>query len=109
VEPRDVFVHAILPTAFQLQVKNFLIDYKDVFAWSYKELKGILREICEHKIQLMVDAQLIKQKQYRMNPNYSLKVKEDLDKLLDAGFIYLIQTTQWQSPLVILHKKNGNL
>jgi hypothetical protein len=41
-------------------MKNLLIDYKDVFAWSYKELKGIPREICEHKIQLLANAQPIK-------------------------------------------------
>jgi hypothetical protein len=34
-------------------------EYIDVFAWSYKELKGIPREICEHKIELMVNAQSI--------------------------------------------------
>jgi hypothetical protein len=62
VKPQDVLINAILPTTFQLQVKNLLIDYKDVFVWSYKELKRIPREICEHKIQLMLDAQLIKQK-----------------------------------------------
>jgi hypothetical protein len=65
----------------------------DVFAWNYKDLKGIPREICEHKIDLVANAQPIKQRQYRMNPNYALKVKEDLDKLLDAKFIYLIETT----------------
>jgi hypothetical protein len=90
-------------------VKNLLTNYKNVFAWSYKELKGIPREICEHKIPLMADAQLIKQKEYRMNLNYALKVKEDLDKLLDVGFIYPIETTQWLSPLVIVLKKNGKL
>jgi hypothetical protein len=37
----------------------------------------------------------------KMNPNYALKVREDLDKLLDIGFIYPIETTQWL--------KNGNL
>ncbi len=45
----------------------------------------------------------------KMNPNYALKVREDLDKLLDIGFIYPIETTQWLSPLVIVPKKNGNL
>lgn len=60
MEHQDVLVSAILPTAFQLQVKNLLIDYKYVFAWSYKELKGIPKETCEHKIQLMADAQSIK-------------------------------------------------
>jgi hypothetical protein len=42
----------------------------------------------------MVDAQPIKQRQYKMNLNYALKVREDLDKLLDVGFIYPIETTQ---------------
>jgi len=64
--------------------------YKDVFAWSYKGLKGIPRKVREHKTELMVNVQPIKQKQYRMNPNYALRVREDLDKLLDIGFIYFI-------------------
>jgi len=44
-----------------------------------------------------------------MNPNYTLRIRENLDKLLDVGFIYLIQTTRWLSPLVIVPKKNGRL
>jgi hypothetical protein len=44
-----------------------------------------------------------------MNLNYALKVREDLDKLLDVGFIYPIETTQWLSLLVIVPKKNGKL
>ncbi len=74
-------------------MKNLLFDYKNVFPWSYKEFKKIPTKICEQKIQLMANAQLIKQRQYRMNSNYALKVKEDLDKLLDVGFIYPIETT----------------
>jgi hypothetical protein len=38
------------------------MEYKDVFAWNYKELKGIPREVCEHKIELKVNVQPIKQK-----------------------------------------------
>jgi hypothetical protein len=56
-------------------------------------LKGIPREICEHKIKLVANAQPIIQRKYRMNTNYALKVKKDLDKLLDARFIYPIETT----------------
>jgi hypothetical protein len=72
-------------------------------------LKGIPREICEHKIELVANAQPIKQRQYKMNLNYALKVREDLDKVLDIRFIYPIETTQWLSPLVIVLKKNGKL
>jgi hypothetical protein len=41
-----------------------------------------------------------------MNPYYALRVREDLDKLLDVGFIYLIKTTQWLSPLIMPKKIN---
>jgi hypothetical protein len=44
-----------------------------------------------------------------MNPNYALRIREDLEKLLDVGFIYPIETIQWLSPLVIMPQKNGKL
>ncbi len=101
-DPKEVLINAILPTSFQAQIKQLLLNYHDVFAWSYKDLKRIPREICEHKIELVANAQPIKQRQYRMNLNYALKIKEYLDKLLDTGFIYPIETAQWLSPLVIV-------
>jgi hypothetical protein len=36
----------------------------------------ISSSVCEHKIELVVDGQPIKQRQYKMNPNYALKVKK---------------------------------
>ncbi len=63
-EPKEVLINAILPYVFQAQIKKVLMEYIDVFSWSYKELKGIPREVCEHKIELMVNAQSVKQKQY---------------------------------------------
>ena len=41
--------------------------------------------------------------------NLALKeiVKEELQKLLDAGFIYPIFHNEWVSPLVLVPKKNG--
>jgi hypothetical protein len=47
-------------------------------------------------------------KDNRMNLNYALKVREDLDKLLHTRFIYPIETTQWLFPLVIIPKKMGS-
>ena len=34
-------------------------------------------------------------------------VKEEIQKLLEAGFIYSISDSEWVSPLVIVPKKNG--
>jgi len=44
-----------------------------------------------------------------MNPNYAQRLKKYLDKLLDAEIIFLIEITQWLSPLVIVSKKNNKL
>jgi hypothetical protein len=42
-----------------------------------------------------------------MNPNLREILKEELQKLLNAGFIYPISENEWVSPLVIVPKKNG--
>ena len=44
-----------------------------------------------------------------MNPKYETIVKEEIDKLLDARFIYKIEHTEWISPIVIVTKKNGKI
>jgi len=42
-----------------------------------------------------------------MNPNLREIVKEELQKLLNAWFVYPISDSEWVSPLVIVSKKNG--
>ena len=34
-------------------------------------------------------------------------VKEDIDRLLEAGFIYLVVNSKWVSPIVVVLKKAG--
>jgi hypothetical protein len=55
-DPNEVLINAILPMSFQAQSKRLLVNYRNVFAWSYKDLKGMPREICEHKIELVSNA-----------------------------------------------------
>jgi len=42
-----------------------------------------------------------------MNPTLKDITKEELQKLLDAGFIYPISDSEWVFPLVLVPKKNG--
>ena len=88
---------------------NFFTNEKDAFAWTYRDLKGIPPEVCQHKIVLEEGVKPVRQRQYRMNPKYSLMVKEEIDKLLECKFIYPVPFSEWVSPIVIVPKKNGKI
>jgi hypothetical protein len=44
-----------------------------------------------------------------MNPNYVALVKQDLDKLLNASFIALMEEVNWLLPIVMVSKKNDSM
>ena len=44
-----------------------------------------------------------------MTPKFSLMVKEEIDKLLEAAFIYKVPYGEWVSPIIVVPKKNGKL
>jgi hypothetical protein len=50
-------------------------EFKDVFAWTYKDMKGIPLELTQHKIKLDTSIPLAHQTRYKLNPNYAAIVK----------------------------------
>lgn len=54
----------------------------------------------------MLDLQL---RPYPMNPKYAKIIQEEIEKLIDCGFIYPIEHSKWVSPIVVVPKKNGKL
>jgi hypothetical protein len=89
------------------QYEDLLRKYIHLFAFSYKDLREVMME--QHKIELLRNVKSIKAKQGRWNPRYTAMVKEELDKLLEVGFIRLVETTEWVSLVVLTLKKNGKL
>ena len=55
------------------------------------------------------DAKPSRQRPYTYNDSFANKIKEKIDKLLEAKFIYKIEHTEWVSPIVIVPKKNAKL
>jgi len=49
------------------------------------------------------------QTKYKLNPNYAITIKHDIDKLLTTWFIQLIEEVTWLSPIVVMLKNNGKL
>jgi hypothetical protein len=47
---------------------------------------------------------------YKLNPNYVIVIKQNIDELLIAGFIQIVEEATWLSPIVVVvPKKNGKL
>ena len=84
-----------------------LKEFLDVFAWTPFDLTGIPSKLGEHRIDLIDGSMPIRQRQDRLNPKYSLMVKEEIDRLLEVGFIYPVHNSDWVSPIVVVPKKVG--
>ena len=109
-DPRPAYIaNDLLPEEEELLIKT-LKEYKDVFAWSYRDLKkGVDPDICQHTIPMKEDAKPSKQRPYTYNNNFAKRIKEEIEKLKEAEFIYEIEHTDWVFPIVVVPKKNGKL
>ena len=108
-KPRPVKVAKELPDEEKKAMVALLTDFRDVFAWSYEDMRGLDPQLYQHQIHLSTDAKPVAQRRYRMNPNYAAKVKEEIDKLLRVGFIRPVKQATWLSPIVVVPKKNGRI
>eukprot|EP00253_Pinus_taeda_P016090 PITA_16090 len=104
---RTLKISSSLSPSQEKEMCNLLNRHLDAFTWSYKEMKGVHPSVCTHHIYIKEDCKLVRQPQRRMNLALKNIVKEELQKLLDAGFIYPISDSEWVSPLVLVPKKNG--
>ncbi len=66
-------------------------EFKNVFAWTYKNLKGIPLELAQCRIELVITIPPTHQVRYKLNPNYATTIKQDIDKLLLVGFIEYVE------------------
>ena len=108
-QDKMIFIGEHLTEEESEKLRQLLKEYRDCFAWSYQDLKGISEEVVVHTIPLRADAKPITQRPYRTNPKVAQTIQDELKKLLDVGFIYEIEHSDWVSPIVCVPKKNGKL
>jgi hypothetical protein len=77
------------------------------FPTTFTEMKGIVAELGEMKIPLRPEVRPIRQRPYRLNPIYKQKVKDQIDKMIEAGIIEPVEESEWISLMVVQDKKQG--
>ena len=80
-----------------------------MFAWSYQDMPGLDTDIVVHRLPLREKCMPIKQKLRRVKPEMLLKIKEEVKKQLDAGFLKVAKYPQWVANIVLVPKKDGKV
>lgn len=89
--PRTIKKEIKIGVAVDVDVKKGLIEllrkYVDVFAWSYQDMYGLDTNIMVHRLSVKEECLLVKQKLRRTRPNMTTKIKEEVQKQFDTGFL----------------------
>ncbi|GAU38952.1 hypothetical protein TSUD_363910 [Trifolium subterraneum] len=108
-EKREIKIGALLETTVKEKVIELLKEYVDIFACSYQDMPGLDPEIVEHRLPLKPECPPVKQKLRRTSPDMALKIKEEVQKQIDAGFLITSEYPQWLANIVPVPKKDGKV
>lgn len=104
-----VKISKYLLTQTKSKCVELLKQYKDVFAWSYDDLKTYETSVIEHKIPLKHGIKPFRQKLRQINPILLPIIEREVKRLLDAKIIVLLGYSEWVANLVPVRKKNGEI
>jgi len=68
-------------------------EYKDIFSWTYEDLKNYDTNIIQHIILMKPQTKPFQQKLRKMHPSLKPQVKVELKKLLATKIIFLVKHT----------------
>ena len=72
---------------------SFFKEFHDIFTWSYEEMLGIDYSFVFHEIKTYPNTKQVRKKLHPIHPRKVAALKEEVEKLLKAGFIYLVPLT----------------
>ncbi|PNX95907.1 gag/pol polyprotein, partial [Trifolium pratense] len=109
VDRKEVKIGASLQEDVKRNLVSLLQEYVDVFAWSYQDMPRLDTDIVVHKLPLRPECPPVKQKMRRTRPDMALKIREEVMKQFDAGFLAVSKYPQWVANIVPVPKKDGKV
>jgi hypothetical protein len=106
VIPQPTYVSAHLTLGQKDEMCELLKAYTCYFAWDYTEMPGLSWELIEHQLPIKASFRLYKKGARYFKPEIIRRVKEEVDRLLQAGFIQPCRSADWVSIIVSVEKKN---
>ncbi|GKV50197.1 hypothetical protein SLEP1_g56910 [Rubroshorea leprosula] len=85
----------------------FLRANKDVFAWTSADMPGIPTSVSQHKLSTNPLKKPVAQKRRLFGGERLKVIKEEVEKLLQAGFVRRVDYCEWVANPVLVKKANG--
>ncbi|KAK1587809.1 hypothetical protein Q3G72_017034 [Acer saccharum] len=104
---RTLKVGASLNKHVKAKLITLLRDYKDVFAWSHEDMLGIDPKVISHCLFINPEFRPVVQKRRLFNPERSIAINNEVEKLLSAGSIREVKYPEWVANVVLVKKKNN--
>ncbi|KAI5436143.1 hypothetical protein KIW84_022554 [Lathyrus oleraceus] len=106
---REIKIGVALEDNVKKGLIELLQEYVDIFAGSYQDMLGLDTYIVVHRLPLKEDCPPVKQKLRRTRPEMAVKIKEEVKKQLDVGFLAVTNYPPWVANIVPVPKKDGKL
>ena len=88
-------------------IQDALQQSHDVFAWAHSDMKGIHPSIVSHKLNVLPTGRPVRQRVRRFHPDRQKIIREEIERLLEAGFNREVEYPDWLSNVVVVPKKKG--
>jgi len=97
----------LLSQGEQEEVTAVISRHLDAFVWTAADMPGIDPKFLCHHLTMDTKVRPVRQRRRKFNEERRLVVKEETQKLLNAGHIREIQYPEWLANVVLVKKANG--
>jgi hypothetical protein len=83
---------------------KFLAEFKNLFVWSYEDIRGFDPTIIQHSIPIKEGIKLVRKKHTPINSSLEETIQKELEIFLNVGIIFLVKYSEWVSNLFHVQK-----
>ncbi|KAK9034176.1 hypothetical protein V6N11_050351 [Hibiscus sabdariffa] len=105
-ERREVKIGTTISAEARRNLTELLYEYRDIFAWTYQDMPGLDESFAMHRLPIKPECKPVQQKLRRMKPEMLLKIRDEVKKQLDAGFLQTVTYSAWVANIVPVPKKD---
>ena len=104
---KEIRVGANLEPSVKERLIQLLNEYVEIFAWSYEDMSGLDTDIVVHRLPMKEDCPPVKKRVHCIRPGMYDKIKYEVMKQFDAGFLAVTSYPQWVENVVPVPKKDS--